>query len=116
LSAELAGEADSLPWRGSSRNAPTHLASAKPSDQALSLCDEEDVITYLRMLDADWRKVSRIVLYIDAEREPDRARYAYGTHLALANWMSWFGYKHLLRRNWGTKSRPDTGRACVNDC
>ena len=36
------------------------------------------MITYLRMLDAspdgaDWLEVSRIVLHIDAEREPDRA-------------------------------------------
>jgi len=37
------------------------------------------LVTHLRMLDADadgadWREVSRIVLHIDAEREPVRAR------------------------------------------
>ena len=41
--------------------------------------EEEHLVTYLRMLDAnadgaDWREVSRIVLHIDAEREPDQAR------------------------------------------
>jgi hypothetical protein len=39
--------------------------------------DEQHLVTYLRMLDvntdgADWREVSRIVLHIDAELEPDR--------------------------------------------
>jgi hypothetical protein len=31
---------------------------------------------------ADWREFSRIVLHIDAEREPDRATCAFDTHLA----------------------------------
>jgi hypothetical protein len=59
-----------------------------PSDTALTRYDEEHVITYLRLLDAnadgaDWREVSRIVLHIDAEREPDRARRAF-TVISLA--------------------------------
>jgi hypothetical protein len=41
----------------------------------------EHLVPYLRMLDAyadgaDWREVWPIVLHIDAEREPDRARRA----------------------------------------
>ena len=56
-------------------------------------------LSYLRMLDAnadgtDWREVSRIVLHTDAEREPDRARRAYDSHLARAvppkrPWREW---------------------------
>jgi len=42
------------------------------------LYDEEHVITYLRLLDADakggdWREVARIVLHPDPDRESDRA-------------------------------------------
>jgi hypothetical protein len=32
-------------------------------------------------------RVSRIVLHIDAEQEPDRARRAFDSHLARAKWM-----------------------------
>jgi hypothetical protein len=58
-------------------------ADLAPSDPALTVYDEQHVITYLRMLDAnadgaDWREVSRIVLHIDAEQESDRARSAPG--------------------------------------
>jgi hypothetical protein len=46
---------------------------------------------------ADWREVPRIVLHIDPEREPDRARAAFDSHLARAKWMSGVGCRHLLR-------------------
>ena len=77
-----------------------------PSDPALTVYDEQHVITYLCMLvanadGADWREVSRIVLHIDAEREPDRARRAFDSHLARAKWMTEVGYRQLLRRDWG---------------
>jgi hypothetical protein len=42
---------------------------------------------------ADWREVSRIVLHIDAEREPDRARRVFASHLARAGWMTEFRYR-----------------------
>ena len=55
------------------------IADTAPSDSALTVYDEEHIITYLRLLDADaagadWRKVARIVLHIDPERESDRER------------------------------------------
>jgi hypothetical protein len=64
--------------------------------------DEQHLITYLRLLDAetdgaDWKEVARIVLHIDPDREPDRARRAWETHLARARWMTEQGYRHLLR-------------------
>ena len=72
-----------------------------PAGSALTVYDEEHIVTYLRMLDADaedadWREVSRIVLHIDPEREPDRARRAFESHLARAKWMTTSGYRHLL--------------------
>ena len=45
---------------------------------------------------ADWRAISRIVLHIDAEREPDRARRAFDSHVARAKWMTEVGYKRAL--------------------
>jgi hypothetical protein len=53
------------------------VADTAPSVSVLTVYDEEHIITYLRMLDAnaegaDWREVARIVLHLDPEREPDR--------------------------------------------
>lgn len=74
-----------------------------PTEEALTSYDDEHLVTYLRMLDAeadnaDWREVAQLVLHIDPAREPERARRAYDSHLARAKWMSSKGYRHLLRR------------------
>jgi hypothetical protein len=37
---------------------------------------------------ADWREVARIVLRIDPEREPDRARRTFESQLARARWAA----------------------------
>jgi hypothetical protein len=79
------------------------VADLAPTEEALTAYDDEHISTYLRMLDAeaenaDWREVARVVLHIDPEREPERARRAYDSHLARAKWMSSKGYRHLLRR------------------
>jgi hypothetical protein len=63
------------------------VADIAPSDSVLTVYDEEHINTYLRLLDshaegADWREVARIVLHLDPEREPDRARRAFGSHLS----------------------------------
>ena len=78
------------------------VADIAPSDPALTRYDQEHLVTYLRLLDADadgadWREVARIVLHIDPNREPDRARQAFDSHLARAKWMTEHGYRHLLR-------------------
>ena len=46
---------------------------------------------------ADWREVARVVLHLDPEPEPDRARRAFDSHLARAKWMTEHGYRLLLR-------------------
>jgi hypothetical protein len=71
-----------------------------PTDSALTPYDEQHVVTYTRLLQAesegaDWRDVARIVLHVDPEREPDRARNAYLTHLQRAKWVTERG--RLLR-------------------
>jgi Uncharacterized conserved protein (DUF2285) len=78
------------------------VADTAPADTVLTRYDEEHIITYLRLLDAeadgaDWREVTQIVLHIDPEREPARARQAFDSHLARAKWMTEHGYRHLLR-------------------
>ena len=66
------------------------VSDTAPSDLVLTVYDEEHLVTYLRLLDADvdgadWRKVARIVLHIDPQRESDRARRAFESHLSRAN-------------------------------
>ncbi|WP_247833378.1 DUF2285 domain-containing protein [Bradyrhizobium sp. 200] len=80
------------------------VADVAPTDSALTPYDEQHVVTYTRLLqadseDADWRDVARIVLHIDPEREPDRARNTYLSHLQRAKWVTEQG--RLLR---GTRS------------
>jgi len=41
-------------------------------------------------------EVAKIVLHIDPEREPDRARRAWESHLARAKWITENGFRHLL--------------------
>jgi hypothetical protein len=78
------------------------VADTAPTDTALTVYDEEHIITYLRLLDADaegadWREVARIVLHLDPEHESDRARRAFDSHLSRAKWMTKHGYRLLLR-------------------
>ena len=74
------------------------VADEAPASMLLTVYDEQHLITYLRLLDAEtdgasWKEVARIVLHIDPEREPDRARRAWETHLARARWMTEHGYR-----------------------
>ena len=78
------------------------VADTAPSDSVLTAYDNEHLITYMRLLDADaegadWREVARLVLHLDPEVESDRARRAFESHLSRAKWMTKHGYRHLLR-------------------
>lgn len=78
------------------------VSDTVPVEAVLTGYDEQHLVTYLRLLDADaegadWREVANIVLHIDPEREPERARQAWESHLARAKWMTQSGYRHLLR-------------------
>ena len=78
------------------------VADTAPTDSTLTDYDRQHFVTYLRLLDADdegadWREVARIVLHIDPDREPARARTAFDSHLARAKWMTEHGYRHVLR-------------------
>ena len=76
------------------------VADVAPNELTLTAYDEQHVVTYIRLLQAegqgaDWQEVARIVLHIDSEREPERARTAYQSHLARAKWVTEQG--RLLR-------------------
>jgi hypothetical protein len=66
------------------------VSDTAPFDPALAVYDEEHLITYLRLLDADaegadWREVARIVPHIDPQHESDRARRAFYSRLSRAS-------------------------------
>ncbi len=78
------------------------VADVAPQVETLTPYDQEHLITYARLLDAeaesaDWTEVVRLVLHIDPTAEPARARRAWDSHLARARWMTEHGYRHLLR-------------------
>jgi hypothetical protein len=75
------------------------VVSAAP---VLTGYDEQHLVTYLRLLDADaegadWREVAKIVLKIDPIKEPERAKRCWESHLSRAKWMTESGHRHLLR-------------------
>jgi hypothetical protein len=78
------------------------VADLAPAAPTLTAYDEQHIVTYMRLLDAeadnaDWREVVRLVLHIDPMVEPNRARQAFESHLARAKWITNHGYRHLLR-------------------
>ena len=79
------------------------VADLAPAAPTPTPYDEEHVVTYLRLLDAEadnatWDEAARLILHIDPVAEPERARRAFDSHLARAKWMTSQGYRHLLRR------------------
>jgi len=78
------------------------VADTAPADTILTGYDQEHLVTYLRLLDAEadgatWEEVAERVLHIEPRAEPVRARRAWETHLARAHWLMDHGYRHLLR-------------------
>lgn len=72
-----------------------------PQDAQLSAYDERHLVTYLRLLDAEkdgasWQKAAAIILGIDPDQDPARAKRIHDSHLARAKWMTQTGYRHLL--------------------
>jgi hypothetical protein len=77
------------------------LADEAPSASTLTNYDEEHLITYRGLLDAEgdgaeWDEAALLVLRIDPVREPARARRTWESHLARAKWLLGHGFRHLL--------------------
>lgn len=78
------------------------IADQAPQAPCLTSYDRAHLITYLRLLDADaegadWEEVAAIVLKLDPQQDPARARAVWKSHLERARWMTRSGYQHLLR-------------------
>jgi hypothetical protein len=76
------------------------ISDQAPTDDKLTDYDRLHLITYIRLLDADadgipWEEASRSILHIDPDAEPKRAKCAYQSHLARAQWMTRVGYRHI---------------------
>lgn len=76
-------------------------AEFAPAGEMLTDYDRLHLITYLMLLDAvrdgaSRTECAREILRIDPDREPERARHAYDSHLARARWMTETGY-YLLK-------------------
>lgn len=72
-----------------------------PTADQISAYDEQHLAIYLRLLmaeeeGADWREVVQVIFGIDPQREPDRAKRMYDSHLARAHWMTEAGYRDLI--------------------
>jgi hypothetical protein len=78
------------------------VADIAPVEPVLTGYDMAHLVTYLRLLDADaegadWREAAKIVLDLDVEKQPERAKQVWQSHLTRAKWMTENGYRHLLR-------------------
>lgn len=77
------------------------IADAVPWADRMTEYDEQHLVTYLRLLDAeedgaDPAEMARIVLGIEPNDEPERALAAVESHLARARWMAEQGFLELL--------------------
>jgi hypothetical protein len=77
-------------------------ADEAPVADMLTPYDQEHLVTYIRLLDAqlaraDWKEAARAILHIDPDREPARARLSWESHVRRAYWMTKQGYRLLLR-------------------
>jgi hypothetical protein len=77
------------------------FADAAPTDDRVTEYDRAHLVTYLRLdaaaEGAAWAEVVRVVLGIDPAKEHARAKSAYESHLARAQWMTEHGYQDLFR-------------------
>ncbi|MDF0542772.1 DUF2285 domain-containing protein [Sphingobium sp. H39-3-25] len=74
-----------------------------PQGEDLTAYDEQNLVTYLRLLDAEaegagWREVVRIIFEVDPDVDAENARLIFSSHLARAQWMRDSGFRHLLQK------------------
>ena len=77
------------------------ISDVAPQGDSLTEYDHAHMTLYLRLFDAaesgaTLQEICQILFGIDAEKEPDRARIIYDSHLARARWMTEHGYRKLL--------------------
>ncbi|MEH6758906.1 MAG: DUF2285 domain-containing protein [Parasphingorhabdus sp.] len=72
-----------------------------PASETLTDYDEQHLVTYLRLLDADkegadWKEVVSVIFGIDPSDSPELSKEMFEQHLARAIWISRSGFAHLL--------------------
>lgn len=77
------------------------LADEVPWSETLTDYDNAHFTIYMRLLDAaadhaSEEEMALLILGIDPQREPDRARKSVQSHLNRANWIAKTGYKELF--------------------
>jgi len=77
------------------------LADEAPGADTLTGYDEEHLITYRGLLDAEregaeWDEAALLVLFIDPIREPARARQVWRATSHSAKWLIEHGYGRIL--------------------
>ncbi|MDX8508407.1 DNA -binding domain-containing protein [Mesorhizobium captivum] len=77
------------------------VADEAPWSDSLTAYDKAHFTIYMRLLDAaaddaSYEEMADLILGIDPEREPERARNAARSHLDRANWMVTTGYRELF--------------------
>ena len=80
----------------------TAFADEPPQGSGLTEYDRQHLALYIRLLDAadegaEWTEVVRVLFGLDPNRDGERARRVYDSHLARARWMTEHGYRELLR-------------------
>lgn len=80
----------------------TSIADTPPDAETITAYDLDHIKLYVRLLDAEkagasCKDVSAVLLGINAELEPERARRAHASHLGRAHWMTEHGYRDLLK-------------------
>ena len=88
------------------------VADEVPWSDDVTSYDDEHLVTYMRLLDADaeeadWREVARIVLHRDPENDAERTRRCWEAHLTRAQWMTRKGYRKLIEQAATQTREPD---------
>lgn len=89
--------------------ADSNYLDRAPESDEVSPYDERNLVTYLRLLDADaenadWKEAVRLIFNIDPDVCPERAKDMHASHLERARWMSRVGYRQLAAR--GSEKPP----------
>ncbi len=76
------------------------LQDVPPQGDVVTEYDRRHMTQYMRLLDAagegaNWQEAARIILGLDTQKEPERARLVHDTHLERARWLSSEGYRQL---------------------
>jgi hypothetical protein len=76
------------------------LQDMPPQGAVVTDYDRRHMAQYMRLLDAagegaSWQEAAQIILGLDTQKEPERARLVHDTHLERARWLSSEGYRQL---------------------